>query len=362
MSSKRIYFLATDDNVPSGGRRVIYSLIDILCKQGYEAYALHQTKGFSYTWFHNETPTTWTHEIRKARHKKRGIASYLKLQCTLIFESIRYRKYGQQFKKITSSDLLIIPENRVANISNIFPGIPKIVLNQNSFFFLRQPGLLNPENNIHHPDLIAWITVSKLIHDTLTFSKVTQPIYRVPNYINKDLFNFRAAKKKQIAYMPRRLKEDATALLNLLRLRNNLRGFDFKAIDKAKPSEVAEILKDSAIFLSFSHREGFGLPPAEAIACGCTVIGYTGNAGIEFMDESICFPIEDGDLLKFVITVENAIKQQDQTPNEILEKRRNASKLILQSYSLEKTSDAIIKALNNLMEIRKPLDAIKHEK
>ena len=40
--------------------------------------------------------------------------------------------------------------------------------------------------------------------------------------------------------------------------------------------EVACALQDSLLFLSCGHPEGFGLPLAEAIACGCLVVGYHG--------------------------------------------------------------------------------------
>jgi len=42
---------------------------------------------------------------------------------------------------------------------------------------------------------------------------------------------------------------------------------------------VADILRSSRVFLSFSQREGFGLPPLEALACGCAVVGYHGFGG-----------------------------------------------------------------------------------
>ena len=39
----------------------------------------------------------------------------------------------------------------------------------------------------------------------------------------------------------------------------------------------------ATIFLTFSNQEGFGLPPVEAMACGCLVVGYHGHGGKEFL-------------------------------------------------------------------------------
>ncbi|WP_456426839.1 glycosyltransferase family 4 protein [Desulfurobacterium sp.] len=44
--------------------------------------------------------------------------------------------------------------------------------------------------------------------------------------------------------------------------------------------ELRKIYNTCAVFLSPSYKEGFGLPPAEAIACGCAVIA-TRSGGVE---------------------------------------------------------------------------------
>jgi len=39
------------------------------------------------------------------------------------------------------------------------------------------------------------------------------------------------------------------------------------------------------------------MPPAEAMACGCVVVGFNGIAGAEFMDKGIMWNVPDGDFL-----------------------------------------------------------------
>ena len=54
--------------------------------------------------------------------------------------------------------------------------------------------------------------------------------------------------------------------------------------------QVAAGLAVSHIFLASSFPEGFGLPPAEAMAAGCLPVGFTGFGGWEYMRPAECPP------------------------------------------------------------------------
>ena len=87
----------------------------------------------------------------------------------------------------------------------------------------------------------------------------------------------------RIAYMPRRGGQDAEQVFELLRARGALVGWDVVPLDRLAHDHVARELRKATIFLAFTHQEGFGLPAAEAMACGCYVIGNHGLAGREFL-------------------------------------------------------------------------------
>lgn len=56
---------------------------------------------------------------------------------------------------------------------------------------------------------------------------------------------------------------------------DDMSSFDMQGIEFLKPScdsEIAQTYQSSEIFISTSWWEGFGLPPLEAMACGCAVI------------------------------------------------------------------------------------------
>lgn len=54
-------------------------------------------------------------------------------------------------------------------------------------------------------------------------------------------------------------------------------------IDGLAEDEVAATLKATDVFVAISAKEAFGLPPLEAMAAGCAVVGFPGDGGFEFM-------------------------------------------------------------------------------
>ena len=55
-----------------------------------------------------------------------------------------------------------------------------------------------------------------------------------------------------------------------------LDGVTFEEVQQMEHHEIAKKMQATLIYLSCGHPERFGLPLAEAIACGCLVVGYHG--------------------------------------------------------------------------------------
>jgi glycosyltransferase involved in cell wall biosynthesis len=148
--------------------------------------------------------------------------------------------------------------------------------------------------------------------------------------------------------MPRKNLEDARQVLNILRYRKALEGWKVVAIDKVSQAEAAEVLRESLIFMSFGHPEGFGLPPAEAMACGCIVIGYHGNVR-EFLTAEHGFPIEMGQVLEYACAVEEMIRRFSSNIDPLRQVAKDAAAFVSEEYSEKTERESIVEAWRKIL-------------
>ena len=126
-----------------------------------------------------------------------------------------------------------------------------------------------------------------------------------------------------------------------------LNNLSFQELPRMQHEEVASALQDALIFLSCGHPEGFGLPLAEAIACGCLVVGYHGLAGRDFALPHMKV-VEFGDLLGLLKGVEQELARFNAAPESVIQERLAASESILQTYSLEAELDCCLRTWANI--------------
>lgn len=114
----------------------------------------------------------------------------------------------------------------------------------------------------------------------------------LPPVVHEDFFRpaQRPSGHVRIAWMPRKnraLGEQARQVAEAkLALAPNAPRLEWLTIHNLPRAEVAERLASCHLFLSIGFPEGFGLPPAEAMASGCVPVGFTGLGGWEYMRQA----------------------------------------------------------------------------
>ncbi|NOX54731.1 MAG: glycosyltransferase [Planctomycetes bacterium] len=226
-----------------------------------------------------------------------------------------------------------------------------VIFNQNCYLTFRKHSWndLSRPTLYQRPHTVAAIVVSEDSHRYLRTAFPNLRLFRIRNAIDSDRFYPIGTKKPQIAFMPRKNAQDLVQVLKILHLRGSLDGFRLAPIDGMSEKQVAHTLQESAIFLSFGYPEGFGLPPAEAMACGCFVVGYHGQGGREFFRPEFSCPIDTGDITAYVQAVEAALAQWRDSPETIREKGRQASQFIRTVYSPENERQDVLAVWNCLL-------------
>jgi hypothetical protein len=260
---------------------------------------VHSQPGFSCTWFEHDTKIAYSKDVN-----------------------------------FTLRDILAVPEVASHLIFELPKGIRKIIINQNAYNTLGGFMPSNYGDPYLHEDVIAVLVHSQHDLEYLTYLYPSLKICRMYCGIDDQFFKFSPNKLNQIAYMPRKYEVGAQQLINLLNIRKVLDGFRVRKIENSSLEETAQIMRDSLIFLSFSSYEGFGLPPIEALSCGCIVIGFYGNGGKEYLRSEFSYPIEYGDLLNFALTIQDVITTYRKYPNSLSNKAKEAAKFVHSNYSL----------------------------
>lgn len=317
---------------------MIYRHVDLLNAAGIEAYVVHQREGFVPQWFEHATPIGYLDNrvITRARRKIHRVRKSHPPGVGVILEK-RARLLGED-------DIVVLPEISASLARTRFAGLPKVILNQGAYLTFRgYPTDDRPiENPYEDPQLLGVLTNSEDGRRFLEFAFPGLEIDRFHLAIDQDLFRPGTERQRQICYSPRKSEHLIAGVINTLKVRKSLDGWTLVPFQGISQTEVAEVFRESAIFLSFSEYEGFGLPAAEAMASGCLVVGFHGGGGREFMTDETCYPVAAGEVRAFVSTIEDVLQQWDSDPAEVERKRRNALDLIRTDYSCEREREDVL--------------------
>jgi hypothetical protein len=270
-----LYYLCGSENVPYGGVRVAYRHVDILNDAGISASVVHDIHNFRCTWFENSTTVSW-----------------LPLE-------------------ITDADVIVVPENWSPLLNSLAPGVPKVSFNQNAFYTF-QSHFPREHPYLTAKDLVSSMTVSEANRAFLEYAFPKNTFKRIHLSIDPTMFHCPDKQPaRRIAYMTRKRPGESRMVLDILRSRSALRGWETVVIDQLPESGVASALRSASLFLSFSWQEGCPLSPLEALASGCSVIGYSGIGGREYFEPLGAIEVPDGDVVCFAREVDDWIQMFD---------------------------------------------------
>lgn len=321
-----------DIEKPIGGVKQMHRLCECLISLGHKATIVQDNAAFHPQWFASDVPT------------------------------ISQKEWFVLSNLSPLTDYIILPETFVSGIPFIKPGLPKIIFNQNSsytFGLLDKPikSVQDVFNLYHHPDIAAVWCISD--YDFHFIDKAlavpSNILHKLDNPIGIDhlLPPSGIKKKKKIAYMPRKNKRDSDIVIGLLKSRYP--DWNFSPIQNCSHEAVIDQLLNSICFLSFGHPEGFGLPVAEAMICGCFVIGYSGLGGRELFNypstKKTSVEVQFGDIAHFVDATIGFIDSCSGQLDSLFIKLSKSSCQICASYSALTFTRSLQHALNALISV-----------
>lgn len=334
MKKFNFWFLVYPDiPKPIGGVKQMHRAAEAISKLGHNAVIVQDNKSFHPGWFSSSVST-----IAKNEWFSSHIPS-------------------------PKVDIIVIAETFVPICLKIFPGVPKIIFNQNGSYTFglshEKPYDVNVISDIYNnPDVIHIWCVSDYDRRLLV-SGLMVPSSKVSTLINSsDLLSVstRTRKRKQVAFMPRKNSHDATVVTALLSRQPWFSDWNIQPIVNLKHSSVISTLQDSLIFLSFGHPEGFGLPVLEAMISGCFVVGYSGLGGRDLFSYKSQFPlmteVSVGDWQGFLDSVFNIVCNFDKDSDELLYQLGLLSDSAQSSHSFEAFERSLFASIQSLQSLQ----------
>jgi hypothetical protein len=214
-----------------------------LVRNGFDSFVVHYDPAFRPTWFPVAVPTLFARD-------------------------------GLQLRR---DDILIFPEDHSAALQGLrsFNG-RKIVFCQNHFYIFHGLSVGQSWRDFGISTVFASSEViAGFIEANLGWPRIPVVHYAIDHGL------FRAGPKKlQVAYMPRKGATEASFIRGLCgSLPAPIGQVNWVAIDGLPEQRVADILRESAIFLSLSHLEGSGCRRSKRWRAAASSWDITADAG-----------------------------------------------------------------------------------
>jgi hypothetical protein len=330
-----IVYLTPAINIPIGGIKVIYRHSEMLNDAGFSSSVFHpENPKFVCDWF--------THQARI----RPGQTKWFRKKHEM-YEATPFRP---------ETDFLVIPEVWANQIGRqcLERNLKYAMFVQNGYqLFDGGRSDLELLNRVYENASI----ICSISEDTTKVIQMTFPtidpnkIIRLYPHVSEIFRNSTAKKKKLITYMPRKLGKHAQLMEFFLR--NHLPSdWSIQAIQNQNEAGVAELLAQSAIFLSFCESEGCPLPPLEAALSGNLVVGYTGEGAKEYFHSPIFTPVHNGNFVEFVHQVKKAVAAVESDLRQTGD-YQNQLERIMSTYSISQELESLKKFATTIRKLQK---------
>jgi len=353
-----IYFLCPDLPYPTGGAKQIHLQATYLQEAGHDVTILYTGSQRPRIWFPTTAPCRlappWLGNknsyrqsifwLRQAFFKRWNYPLHLKLSPLSILP--------------TNRDLLIVPEIYAAQLGELPPKIPKVILNQNCFLTFHglnaapaigsgcllhsymASGVIGHLANSPYVEAYLRWSFPGLAIRTLELGVVSPA--SVPKLDQRDPI---------IVFFPRKSVDILQQLFGILRNRGALIGWRLKALEGLSESAVAHEFRQARLYVASSLQEGLGLPPLEAMANGCAVVGFPAWGGDAFVTEAVSRPVRTGDVLSLAVAVEESLIQLMADPSAWQAKVDRARDMVKQHYDPTRAAASSLEAFGAFLNI-----------
>jgi len=349
-----IFYFCPWVDEPNGGTKQIHRHVEALKQAGIDAYVLTATSA-RLGWFDSTAPgaviqTPAVEMIDTKLRRRNDPLRWLRAPVGPMV-SLAGAQGASTRRRLTADDIVVVPEFYGKKVCLSGFGARVVIFNQNAHYtFLGFHVGDDPSRFAYHRDVLGVLAVSDQNVEYLKFAFPNADVLLTRNGIDLAKFHPAEPKKRRIAFMPRKLPRDLVQVLQILKGRGSLNHWELCAIDNMGEAEVAQLMRESAFFLSTCDAEGFGLPPLEAAACGCIVVGYCGQAAREFMQPQHCFPIDQGDVLTFAKTLERLLQEYEKDPSALTRRALSHAEFVQQNYSREVEGASVLRAWSQLLQ------------
>ncbi len=302
----RVLVLTPDVDEPLGRVKTHYRIVDRLRRRGVDASVVHRTGSFRCTWFDNDTPVVPHDEV-----------------------------------SLTSADVLVVPGRWLDRLAMVPAGARTIVLSHSAeTTAMPAPRTATQDGSAPKPD--RFVSLSDSDRDRILQMAPDTDVIAIRAPVDTSLFHVDGLKQRRIAFMPGSRPGAARDVVTALQERQSVGGWTFTPIEGKHERDVAQLLRDAAIYLSFNRSDSNGTSALEAAASGCTIIGYhqSGSRPVG----SASYWVRDGEVGMFVHVADDMLRRWNERSTIFRQRALDMAQRIAGTHDSDANDDEIAAA------------------